>query len=341
MLRSTCSLLIHILSQKAALSLDSRRQLSQVEYRQFSVKMGEENLNSQINWEELLASGVPISLDVMDHVPDGDYTIVLVDTSDSSQPSALPLQDSVLQNPVFDFTKPSSSLTLQESSFSVLVDTSDSSQPSALPLQDSILQNPVFDFTKPSSSSLTLQESIFQDPVVEPTKPSSSILQTSPLSSQNSIKIDSPKLKKKRINKRQIKKMATDAGCNKSMKPNPCYNNTSCYKNCKNILEEDRKIIFVEYHGLKDYNAKKNWLLSRMTQVPVKRHRKKGGESSRSFNTEYRLNINGIEQIVCLKFLCATLDVSPMAFRHALTTSSSGNHAKTDTRGKHNPSKQN
>ncbi|XP_018903646.2 uncharacterized protein [Bemisia tabaci] len=55
-------------------------------------QMGKENLNSQINWEALLASGVPISFDfnVMDHVPDGNYTCVLVETSDSSSVQNFP-----------------------------------------------------------------------------------------------------------------------------------------------------------------------------------------------------------------------------------------------------------
>ncbi|CAH0387704.1 unnamed protein product [Bemisia tabaci] len=138
-----------------------------------SAVMGKENLNSQINWEALLASRVPISFDfnVMDHVSDGNYTHVLVDTSDSSSLQNFP------QDPPFELNKTSSS---------------------ALPIQDSILQDPVADLIQPTSSSLTLQDSIFQDPVVEPTKPSSSILQTSPLSSQNSVQIDSPKLKKKK-----------------------------------------------------------------------------------------------------------------------------------------------
>ncbi|CAH0391025.1 unnamed protein product [Bemisia tabaci] len=139
--------------------------------------MGKENLNSQMNWEALLASGVPISFDfnVMDHVPDDNYTHVLVDTSDSSSLENFP-KDPPLQDPV------------------VILDKTNSS---ALPLQDAILQDPVVDLTKPTSPSLTPQDSIFQDPVVEPTKPSSSILRTSPLSSQNSVQIDSSKLNKK------------------------------------------------------------------------------------------------------------------------------------------------
>ncbi|CAH0395270.1 unnamed protein product [Bemisia tabaci] len=122
----------------------------EVEHKQFLVMfkvMGKENLNSQINWEALLASGVPISFDfnVMDHVPDGNYTYVLVDTSDSFLLQNFP-QDPPHQDPVVELNKTSSS---------------------ALPVQDSIFQDPVVDLTKPTSSSLTLQELIFQDPLVE------------------------------------------------------------------------------------------------------------------------------------------------------------------------------
>ncbi|CAH0394938.1 unnamed protein product [Bemisia tabaci] len=72
--------------------------------------MGKENLNSQINWEGLLANGVPISFDVnvMDHVPDGNDTYVLVDTSDSSSLQNFP-QDPPFQDPVVEFNKTSSS----------------------------------------------------------------------------------------------------------------------------------------------------------------------------------------------------------------------------------------
>ena len=117
----------------------------------------------------------------------------------------------------------------------------------------------------------------------------------------------------------------------------------SCGPNCRlkcssKICEEDRYILFNNYwDGKKTWDTKRQYLVSRVSELQVKRKRPVNGTKSRDVTYGYSFEIGKEKIVVCRKFFLATLAISGTAVNTALKKKEAGGIIETDKRGHHPP----
>lgn len=124
----------------------------------------------------------------------------------------------------------------------------------------------------------------------------------------------------------------------KKMKENDCLVKKKYKNECATISETERLAIFNKYwYELKDYNRKRDYLLSCMEKAPIKRtyvlH-----TSNRSSTYRYFVSVDNVEKEVCRKFVLSTLDISEKLLRYTRDNKIDLYVSKHDNRGKQ-PSK--
>lgn len=116
----------------------------------------------------------------------------------------------------------------------------------------------------------------------------------------------------------------------KVMQPSPCK--TGCQNKCNiKFSDPERQEIFDFYWDL-PYTQRKDWLLSCIERISVKRRRSQLPEK-KSETRKYFINFKKKKIDVCRQFLLKTLDISSQVITHALQQSSLLNTSSKDNRG--------
>jgi len=140
--------------------------------------------------------------------------------------------------------------------------------------------------------------------------------------------------KPKKGTTRKVLKNYLINGTGKSVKPNPCAK--LCQNKCSKKFDESQREDIFKFFWELDHERRRDYLLSCMKQVQIKRKRSIG-ESRRSVTNEYFLKHNSIEVQVCQQFLLKTLDVPQKLLRYTHLNKSPVNTAKKDRRGYNTP----
>ncbi|CAH1103720.1 unnamed protein product [Psylliodes chrysocephalus] len=124
-----------------------------------------------------------------------------------------------------------------------------------------------------------------------------------------------PVKKKSKLEKRKSRMIEKSYGKGKALQPNPCK--TNCPNQCTlKFPEVVRQDIHEFYWGLGNSQRQRDWLLSCIKQVGIKRRRQEAETSRRHTTFKYVIPWNDVEHRVCQKFLLKTLDISQMTLRY-------------------------
>lgn len=141
--------------------------------------------------------------------------------------------------------------------------------------------------------------------------------------------------KRKKTRKHVTKKAENNFGKGRTVNDIPCK--TRCQHQCaENFTAIERHEIHEFYWGLGSYERQRNWLLTCVENVPIRRRVQTASESRRQNTFKYFINWNDRRLEVCQQFLLSTLDVSQMTLRYAVCNAVQKS-AKPDGRGKHVP----
>lgn len=148
--------------------------------------------------------------------------------------------------------------------------------------------------------------------------------------------VGKPVKKKSKLGKRKSRMIEKSYGKGKALQPNPCK--TNCPNQCTlKFPEVVRQDIHEFYWGLGNSQRQRDWLLSCIKQVGIKRRRQEAETSRRHTTFKYVIPWNDVEHRVCQKFLLKTLDISQMTLRYTKSNAVSCRISKTDQRGRHEP----
>lgn len=143
--------------------------------------------------------------------------------------------------------------------------------------------------------------------------------------------------KPKKLNTKHLKKREKILGRGKSVQENPCKS-TVCQHGCtKQFTEQQRHDIFEYYWGLGSHQKQREWLLSCLKEVAIKRRRTYTECSRRKRTFRYYISWNAREVEVCQQFLLKTLNISQMTIRYTRDNVINEKFVKPDQRGKHDP----
>lgn len=118
----------------------------------------------------------------------------------------------------------------------------------------------------------------------------------------------------------------------KTIKENPCLGK-KCSNECNTISEEERLLIFNRYWKDFDHTRKRDYLLSCMEKIDIKR--KYVAHSSNHSNIyRYYFYLNDSTKVVCRKFLLNTLNITEKLLRCTRDNKVNLFTSKTDHRGK-------
>lgn len=117
----------------------------------------------------------------------------------------------------------------------------------------------------------------------------------------------------------------------------------SCSEKCKlscnkKISKETREAIHKNFWSpSKSVNVRRQFIASRVKQMPIKRTRERTGErqGKRTFTNQYSFETNGITEIVCKTFFLNTLSISHQTVETAIKKTKDGGIVTPDKRGKH------
>lgn len=123
------------------------------------------------------------------------------------------------------------------------------------------------------------------------------------------------------VGKRGYKKISSVKSSKSSEKevlPNPCLIKT-CRKECSRLSETSREYLNAHYWGMSQAR-RRTWLLSCLKPKQINRRRAARKTPNRRNNSfEYSLVYEGVAFKVCQKFILATLNISQMMLRNAVT----------------------
>nr|CAI5846436.1 unnamed protein product [Callosobruchus analis] len=119
----------------------------------------------------------------------------------------------------------------------------------------------------------------------------------------------------------------------------------ACGEKCKlvcsnRIPEETRKTIHKNFWSpSKTVNVRRQYIASRVKQMPVKWTRERTGErhGKRTFTNHYSFEIKGFTETVCKTFFLNTLSISHQTVETAIKKKKGGGIVTPDKRGKHEP----
>lgn len=142
--------------------------------------------------------------------------------------------------------------------------------------------------------------------------------------------------KKSKMPKRKFNRLEKNYGKGKELQPNPCKEN--CPNQCSlKFPEVVRQDIHEMYWGLGTFQRQRDWLLSCIREVGIKRRRQEAETSRRQASYKYVIPWENVEHQVCQKFLLQTLDISQMTLRYTKNNAISCRVSKSDQRGRHEP----
>lgn len=138
--------------------------------------------------------------------------------------------------------------------------------------------------------------------------------------------------KKKVVSKKKIRKSLNTFGNGRQLMINPCKE--LCQNKCsKKFMEIERQDIHEFFWGLGNYDRQKNWLLTCIEKVPIRRRVHPSILSRRQNTYKYSINWNDKQVQVCQQFLLQTLNISQMTLRYTLSNAVQKS-AAPDRRGK-------
>nr|CAH7728223.1 unnamed protein product [Callosobruchus chinensis] len=141
--------------------------------------------------------------------------------------------------------------------------------------------------------------------------------------------------KKRKVDKKNEKRKQSLFGKGRQINEVPCK--ARCQNNCAlSFTEIERHEVHEFYWGLGNYERQRNWLLSCVEDVPIRRRVQTASTSRRQHTFKYYLYWNDRRVEVCQQFLLKTIDVSQMTLRYAVSNAVQKS-AKPDCRGKHPP----
>ncbi|KAF0747810.1 Uncharacterized protein FWK35_00027098 [Aphis craccivora] len=112
---------------------------------------------------------------------------------------------------------------------------------------------------------------------------------------------------------------------------------TNCKFKCSLNFDEDYRIKLCSYFWTLEYNRQKNYILSCVTQKPVKRHVSEQVRKAKDFSKMYTFSLNSSMKVrVCKQFFLKTLEIShgPVDKAFEGVGSENGMFIKNDDRGK-------
>jgi len=112
---------------------------------------------------------------------------------------------------------------------------------------------------------------------------------------------------------------------------------TNCKFKCSLNFDEDYRIKLCSYFWTLEYNRQKNYILSCVTQKPVKRHVSEQVRKAKEFSKMYTFSLNSSMKVrVCKQFFLKTLEIShgPVDKAFEGVGSENGMFIKNDDRGK-------
>lgn len=112
---------------------------------------------------------------------------------------------------------------------------------------------------------------------------------------------------------------------------------SNCKFKCSLNFDEDYRIKLCSYFWTLKYNRQKDYILSSVTQAPVKLHVSKQVRKAKEFSKIYTFNLNSSNKVrVCKQFFLKTLAISHVPVDKAFEglDSENGVFIKNDNRGK-------